>query len=102
MKRFKQPIWKTVFFVWLSVFGLITGVQLVEENLDGRSRAERILEVSCGATNGLELDSRPVDDLCNRGEVIWIDLTANDGDYNWECVEGENSERVECSAFLKN
>lgn len=94
--------WKTVVFVWLSIFGLVTGVQLVMSNLDNRSKASKLLEASCGSSNGLELDSRPVGGLCDQGQVVWVDLLANDGDYNWVCVSDGGGYKVECSSFLKN
>lgn len=99
---FKHRNWKTLLFTWLSIFGLITGVQLVMSNLDNRSKASKLLMVSCGYSNGLVLDSKPVDDLCIKGQVVWVDLLASDGDYNWVCISDNGEDKAECSSFLKD
>ena len=76
-------------FIWLSVFGLITGIQLVEENLDNRSRAE---------INENNEICRYLEDLgCKRGSIVWTDDMAVDGDYNWMCVDEEDVLLEECS-----
>jgi hypothetical protein len=71
---FGKQNWKIVITVWLLILGLVTGVQLVEENLDNRSKAEVKLDFECKV-----------------GVLVWTDEEALDGEYNWICIDDKNN-----------
>lgn len=93
---FKQQNWKSVVFIWLSVIGVVTGMQIVGESLDNRSSANN-KEVSgvCNLEN-FEIGS---EFLCSSGKILWEDKLADDGEYNWWCVDNGGNLLGEC--FLK-
>ena len=98
MKTFKQQSLKSVLFIWLSVLGLITGVQLVEENLDKRSKANS--EVITNSICNLENFSVGSDFLCNDGKILWKDKIGSDGEYNWWCINDDGNVLGECAFDL--
>ena len=113
MKKFlvKQS-WKSIVMVWVMELGLVTGVQLVKVNLDNRSKAtdnpeNAVVDIIndkseselCGSSDGLEVLSRPVADLCASSSAVWIDSVGLEGVYKWYCVS-ESGETDECYAFL--
>ncbi|QQS59357.1 polysaccharide deacetylase family protein [Candidatus Peregrinibacteria bacterium] len=51
---------------------------------------------SCGSANGGNFPNSPTDNLCSAGALSWIDQSATDGTYNWQCVG--TSTTVSCEA----
>jgi hypothetical protein len=106
--------WKMMLVVWVSVLGLVTGVQIVQKNLDDRSKAaeENVgqtvdSEVSsgsvnpCGGSDMALVGARPIADLCNEGSPVWTDSVGEDGEFNWTCVDDEGTIVGDCGAILE-
>ena len=89
--------------IWVSILGLVTGVQMVKENLNNQSNASKLSSgtESCGKAHLSSSKFRPVSDLCFEGSPVWTDSVADDGNFDWMCVDDEGGLLGECKAFLE-
>lgn len=102
--------------ILLLAISLPVTVLLVQKNQENRSNAasevddyssldeeDGLTDVTgaCGGADGKNYASRPTNDLCTSGSVLWRDSSGNDGNYLWSCI-GENDAddmaSVDCSA----
>ena len=102
--------WKLWIGLSVLVLGLTYGVQMVQQTQENRSKAasEEVMSTQktatdiCGKTDGQVVVSRPIENLCNKGSTIWTDSVAQDGDYNWSCMDDAGVLLSDCSAFLED
>jgi hypothetical protein len=52
----------------------------------------------CGQTDGQTYFDQPSSNLCDTGNVNWIDQSASDGIWNWECEGLNGGINMSCSA----
>lgn len=105
----------TIVGVLLLAVSLPIAVLLVQKNQENRSNAagettnEMVddggdianVSVTCGSADGKDYASRPTNDLCGTGNVLWKDSSGNDGSYLWSCIDDSNVDNinsVDCSA----
>lgn len=81
------------------VLGLVFALDAVQKNQENRSKATgEIVTAYCGEANGIPTSIRPIDGLCNNSSAIWTDSVAEDGSFNWFCVDSNDTMLAECSA----
>jgi len=76
-------------------------VYLTQKNQENRSSAATDNSIGiCGVSTGEYFSTKPEDDLCDGGVLIWTDEKAEDGDWNWTCKGDPNvaDSSVECIA----
>lgn len=107
----KKNNWKLLVGLLILVLGLNYGVQKVQQSQENRSNAasenelqstEVKIESICGKSEGKLVSARPISDLCDSGLPVWNDSVAEDGDYNWSCINEDSMSIVACSAFLED
>lgn len=107
----------TVVAILLLAVSLPITVLLVQKNQENRSNAASeinsefigseesdITDISgvCGGADGKNYASRPTNDLCTSGSILWKDSSGNDGSYIWSCVGGDDTNdanSMDCSAL---
>ena len=58
-----------------------------------------VLNGACGSENDATVSEKPTVDLCSVGTITWVDQTASDNTYNWECKgSGSGATTASCHA----